>query len=78
MISSVRDFVVRILDTDRFTIVLFQILDIKSNYLPVIVHSLPDDDDYDEDESSDEEQGTSNLSNAALNRQNKKKKRGNN
>jgi hypothetical protein len=37
MISSVRIFVVRILDADRFTIVLFQILDIKSNYLPGIV-----------------------------------------
>jgi hypothetical protein len=37
MISSVRNFVVRILDTDRFTIALFQILDIKSNYLPAIV-----------------------------------------
>jgi hypothetical protein len=33
--------------------------------------SLPDDDDDDEDESSDEEEGTSNLSNAALTRQNK-------
>jgi hypothetical protein len=32
MISSVRNFVVRILDADRFTIALFQILDIKSNY----------------------------------------------
>jgi hypothetical protein len=41
MISSVRNFVVRILDADRFTIVLFQILDIKSNYLPGIVHSPP-------------------------------------
>jgi hypothetical protein len=43
--------------------------------------SLPDDDedeDEDEDESSDEEEGTSNRSNAALNQQNKKKKRGNN
>jgi hypothetical protein len=44
--------------------------------------SLPDDDDEDEDEdedeSSDEEEGTSNLSNAALTRQNKKNKRGNN
>jgi hypothetical protein len=39
--------------------------------------SLPDDDE-DEDESSDEEEGPSNLSNAALNRQSKKKKRGNN
>jgi hypothetical protein len=37
--------------------------------------SLPDDD---EDESSDEEEGTSNRSNAALTRQNKNKKRGNN
>jgi hypothetical protein len=37
--------------------------------------SLPDDD---EDESSDEEEGTSNLSNAALTRQNKKNKRGSN
>jgi hypothetical protein len=40
MISSVRNFVVRILDADRFTIVLFQILDIKSNYLPGIVQLL--------------------------------------
>jgi hypothetical protein len=39
MISSVRNFVVRILDADRFTIVLFQILDIKSNYLPGIVQA---------------------------------------
>jgi hypothetical protein len=39
MISSVRNFVVRILDADRFTIALFQILDIKSNYLPGIVHA---------------------------------------
>jgi hypothetical protein len=39
--------------------------------------SLPDDDD-DEYESSDEEEGTSNRSNAALTRQNKTKKRGNN
>jgi hypothetical protein len=38
MISSVRNFVVRILDADRFTIALFQILNIKSNYLPGIVH----------------------------------------
>jgi hypothetical protein len=38
MISSVRNFSVRILDADRFTIVIFQILDIKSNYLPGIVH----------------------------------------
>jgi hypothetical protein len=37
MIRSVRNFSVRILDADRFTIVVFQILDIKSNYLPVIV-----------------------------------------
>jgi hypothetical protein len=37
MISSVRNFVVRILDADRFAIALFQILDIKSNYLPGIV-----------------------------------------
>jgi hypothetical protein len=29
---------VHILDADRFTIVVFQILDIKSNYLPGIVH----------------------------------------
>jgi hypothetical protein len=40
MISSVRNFVVRILDADRFTIALFQILDIKSNDLPGIVHDL--------------------------------------
>jgi hypothetical protein len=39
MISSVRNFVVRILDADRFTIALFQILDIKSNYLPGIVQA---------------------------------------
>jgi hypothetical protein len=38
MISSLRNFSVRILDADRFTIVVFQILDIKSNYLPGIVH----------------------------------------
>jgi hypothetical protein len=37
MISSLRNFSVRILDADLFTIVKFQILDIKSNYLPVIV-----------------------------------------
>jgi hypothetical protein len=42
MISSLQNFSVRILDADRFTIVVFQILDIKSNYLPGIVHaSLP-------------------------------------
>jgi hypothetical protein len=40
MISSVRNFVVRILDADRFTIALFQILDIKSNYLPGIVQQF--------------------------------------
>jgi hypothetical protein len=40
MISSVRNFFVRILDADRFTIVLFQILDIKSNYLPGIVYCV--------------------------------------
>jgi hypothetical protein len=39
MISSLRNFSVCILDADRFTIVVFQILDIKSNYLPGIVHS---------------------------------------
>jgi hypothetical protein len=39
MISSLRNFRVRILDADRFTIVVFQILDIKSNYLPGIVHT---------------------------------------
>jgi hypothetical protein len=39
--------------------------------------SLPDDNE-DEDESSDGEEVTSNLSNAALNRQSKKKKCGNN
>jgi hypothetical protein len=37
MISSLRNFSVHILDADRFTIVVFQILDIKSNYLPGIV-----------------------------------------
>jgi hypothetical protein len=37
MISSLRNFRVRILDADRFTIVVFQILDIKYNYLPGIV-----------------------------------------
>jgi hypothetical protein len=42
MISSVQNFVIRILDTDRFTIVLFQILDIKSNYLPGIVQDQLD------------------------------------
>jgi hypothetical protein len=41
MISSLRNFSVRILGADRFTIVIFQILDIKSNYLPGIVHSIP-------------------------------------
>jgi hypothetical protein len=40
MISSLRNFSVRILDADRFTIVVFQILDIKSNYLPGIVQEL--------------------------------------
>jgi hypothetical protein len=39
MISSLRNLGVRILDADRFMIVVFQILDIKSNYLPGIVHS---------------------------------------
>jgi hypothetical protein len=39
MISSLRNFSVRILHADRFTIVVFQILDIKSNYLPGIVQS---------------------------------------
>jgi hypothetical protein len=37
MISSIRNLCVRILDADRFTIVVFQILYIKSNYLPGIV-----------------------------------------
>jgi hypothetical protein len=40
MISSLRDLCVRILDADRFTIVVFQILDIKSNYLLGIVHTM--------------------------------------
>jgi hypothetical protein len=40
MISSLRNFVVRILDADRFMIALFQILDIKSNYLPGIVQAI--------------------------------------
>jgi hypothetical protein len=40
MISSIRNFSVRFLDADRFTIVVFQILDIKSNYLPGIVQYL--------------------------------------
>jgi hypothetical protein len=40
MISSVQNYSVRILDADRFTIVVFQILDIKSNYLPSIVHGI--------------------------------------
>jgi hypothetical protein len=40
MISSVRNFSVRILDANRFKIVIFQILDIKSNYLPGIVHVM--------------------------------------
>jgi hypothetical protein len=39
MISSVQNFSVRILYADRFMIVIFQILDIKSNYLPGIVHA---------------------------------------
>jgi hypothetical protein len=37
MISSLRNLCVRILGADRFTIVVFQILDIKSNYLPGIL-----------------------------------------
>jgi hypothetical protein len=40
MISSVQNFSVRILDADRFKIVIFQLLDIKSNYLPSIVHMI--------------------------------------
>jgi hypothetical protein len=40
MLSSLRNFGVCILDADRFTIVVFQILDIKSNYLPGIVHDI--------------------------------------
>jgi hypothetical protein len=40
MISSLQNFSVHILDADRFTIVVFQILDIKSNYLPGIVQVL--------------------------------------
>jgi hypothetical protein len=40
MISSLRNLCVRILDADRCTIVVFQILDIKSNYLPGIVQIL--------------------------------------
>jgi hypothetical protein len=40
MISFLRNLCVRILDADRFTIVVFQILDIKSNYLPGIVHVI--------------------------------------
>jgi hypothetical protein len=40
MISSLRNFCVRILDADRFTMVIFQILDIKSNYLPGIVQDI--------------------------------------
>jgi hypothetical protein len=40
MISSVRNFSVRILDADRFMIVVFQILDIKSSYLPGIEQTL--------------------------------------
>jgi hypothetical protein len=39
MISSLRNLCVHILDADRFTIVIFQILDIKSNYLPGIVQA---------------------------------------
>jgi hypothetical protein len=39
MISSLRNCSVRILDADRFTIVVFQILDIKSNYLHGIVQA---------------------------------------
>jgi hypothetical protein len=45
MISSVRNFSVRILDADRFTIIVFQILDIKSNYLPGIVHQPEEGND---------------------------------
>jgi hypothetical protein len=41
MISSLRNLCVRILDADRLTIVVFQILDIKSNNLPGIVHEMP-------------------------------------
>jgi hypothetical protein len=41
MISSLRNLCVRILDADQFTIVVFQILDIKSNYLPGIVQVAP-------------------------------------
>jgi hypothetical protein len=37
MISSLRNLCVRILDADRFMIVVFQILNTKSNYLPGIV-----------------------------------------
>jgi hypothetical protein len=40
MISSLRNFSVRVLDADLFTIVVFQILDIKSNYLPGIVQCI--------------------------------------
>jgi hypothetical protein len=40
MISSLRNFSVRILDADRFAIFVFQILDIKSNYLPGIVQGM--------------------------------------
>jgi hypothetical protein len=40
MISSLRNCSVPILDADLFTIVVFQILDIKSNYLPGIVQDI--------------------------------------
>jgi hypothetical protein len=42
MISSLRNLYVRILDADPCTIVVFQILDVKSNYLPGIVQALVD------------------------------------
>jgi hypothetical protein len=42
MISSLHNFSVRILDADRVTIIVFQILDIKSNYLPGIVQYHPE------------------------------------
>jgi hypothetical protein len=39
MISSLRNFCVHILDAYLFKISLFSLLDIKSNYLPGIVHT---------------------------------------
>jgi hypothetical protein len=46
MISSLRNLCVRILGADLFMIVVFQILDIKSNYLPGIVQDIMYYDHY--------------------------------